>query len=322
MFLDDGNFAREFDEKVLPLIKTGKEGYFIGVDSAKIYYVAFENPRAKAKVLIVPGFTENTIKYRELIYNFYQAGYSVYIFDPRSQGKSERFLDDREMVWVKNWDDYVTDFKIFAQEVVPQDDLPAVIFSHSMGGSIVADVLTSEPGIAKAAVISSPIIALNIGNFPPSLTFLLKGIVHGMVLVGRGKTYSMGQEAFDSDSWTIEASSTSSSVRHERYKRDVVAAREQMGGASYNWLKEILIMNRKLHDEAILTKVTTPILMGQAGKDRLALASGQLRFCRLSKNSRLSVKPDSKHEIYNEVSAIRTPWINEILAFYTEHLPR
>lgn len=317
LFLDEANFNADFDHYVLPLVQNAQTGFFRGVDNAQLYHSAYINPNAKGKIVIVPGFTESSLKYRELIYNFYQAGYSVYLYDHRSQGKSTRFTEDREIVWVKNWDDYVEDFKTFVHTVVPKDELPTMIFSHSMGAAIVADALTSEPDIATAAVISSPILALNTGKYPLPIA---KAVAFAAVLVGKGKQYSPGEGPLIPGDWTVATASTSSAARHERYKADLLAADEQMGGSSFNWVKQVLKMNDKLAKESVVSKVTTPILMGQAGVDKLALPAGQAKYCSMAKNCFLRIRPTSRHEIYNEVTDIRNPWIQEILSFYEGHL--
>lgn len=317
LFINEANFTEEFDTHVLPVIEQGTKGYFTGVDGAQLYHMAFEHPLAKARIVIVPGFTENTLKYRELIYNFYQAGYSVYIFDPRSQGKSDRLVADREIVWIARWEDYVTDLKTFIHTIVPHDEKPVLIFSHSMGGAVVADALTSEPDLARAAVINAPIVGLNTGKYPLAIA---KSLAYGAVLLGKGKSYSTGQAPYDGDVWTIDVASTSSVPRHERYKRDIEVADEQQGGSSFNWVKQVFIMNDKMAKESVVSKVTTPILMGQAGHDGFALPGAQAKYCSMAKNCMLRSQPSSRHEIFNEVDAIRNPWIQEILAFYANRL--
>jgi lysophospholipase len=317
LFLDEANFNADFDRYVLPLVQSAQTGFFRGVDDAQLYYSVYRNPKAKAKIVIVPGFTESSLKYRELVYNFYQAGYSVYLYDHRSQGKSTRFTEDREMVWVNSWDDYVDDFKTFVHSIVPKDEQPLLIFSHSMGAAIVADALTSEPDIARAAVISSPILALNTGKYPLPIA---KAVAAAAVLIGKGKQYSPGEGPLVPGEWTVQTASTSSALRHERYKADLLAADEQMGGSSFNWVKEVLKMNDKLAKEEFVSRVTTPILMSQAGQDKLALPIGQARYCSMAKNCFLRIKPNSRHEIYNEVTEIRNPWIEEILEFYSGQL--
>ena len=70
---------------------------------------------------------------------------------------------------------------------------------------------------------------------------------------------------------------------------------------------------RKIRKYAKNVKV--PVLLFQAGKDTTVKAGGQLVFAKRSRNTRLVVIPESKHEIYNADSKIREEYYAEIFAF-------
>ena len=85
-------------EAIENFYKSGKEGYFTGKANIQIYYKIFrqadlENPA----ILISSGRTEAAIKYKELIFDLYSNGYSVYIQDHRGQGMSGRMTEDPDM---------------------------------------------------------------------------------------------------------------------------------------------------------------------------------------------------------------------------------
>ncbi|MBC7661091.1 MAG: alpha/beta hydrolase [Chitinophagaceae bacterium] len=319
LFLSEAQYDADFDANVIPLMAKAKTGFFEGVDNVQIHYSIVENPAAKASLVIVPGFTENTLKYRELIYTFYQAGYSVYTFDPRGQGLSARMTDDKEVVWVNQWSDYVTDLKTFVHTLVPKGDKEIFLFSHSTGAAVVADALTSEPTLAAAAVMGSPLLTLNTGRYP---LFLAKAVAAAGYFMGKGKDYAPGEGPVADDRWGIATASTSSVPRFTRYKRDALRLGQAQGGASFNWVRVVLEMNERLYDAKLVAGVTLPLLMAAAGRDTYVLSTGITSYCKAAKNCVFSQYPTSRHEIYNEVDEIRRPWLTEVIAFYDRHLKK
>src|SRR5262245_46854208 len=61
----------------------GKHQEFLGENQIKIATRSFVRPAQVGAVVICSGRTECMLKYQELIYDLYEAGYSVYIFDHR-----------------------------------------------------------------------------------------------------------------------------------------------------------------------------------------------------------------------------------------------
>lgn len=345
IFLDDNHYQEEFDSKVIPLIATARDGFFSGINGTKLYHQAFENPNAKGKIVIVNGYTENTLKYRELIYNFYQAGYSVYIYDHRGQGASDRLTKNRTLAHIQKWEHFQIDLRTFIDTIIPQNKLPTFIFSHSMGGAIVADSLVDDANSSgktqylskvKAVVVSSPALALKDAAGSDGALLLPASLVARSAATFAPENYGVNQKPLDIESWTLESASTSSEPRFSRYKADAIAADQAMGGASFGWQAEVLKMNvdystsftasNLLKLNNMVSKVKTPILMGQAGLDGLVFNPSQDQYCKFAANCNVANahKPilfaNSRHEIYNEKEAIRNVWITQIIQFFDSHL--
>ena len=83
-----------------------------------IAYAYALHPQPLGAVVISSGRIESLIKYKEVVYDFYQNGYSVFIHDHRGQGLSGRMLDNSQIGYVGNFSEYVDDFKKFIDEVV------------------------------------------------------------------------------------------------------------------------------------------------------------------------------------------------------------
>ena len=109
-------------------------------------------------MLIVHGFTENALKYSELIWSLLHLGFSVLAYDQRGHGRSWRAdgIPDISVTHVDHFSDYVEDLKTVCDtysEIMPR---PWFIFAHSMGGAVASLYLEQEPALFTAAVLSSP----------------------------------------------------------------------------------------------------------------------------------------------------------------------
>jgi len=91
-----------------------REGCFPGCDFRSIHYVYVKNKNERAAVVISHGFCEFISKYDELVYYFYQLGYSVYFIEHRGHGYSFRYVpDELDRVHLEDFRDYVEDLKCF-----------------------------------------------------------------------------------------------------------------------------------------------------------------------------------------------------------------
>jgi len=67
-------------------------------------------------------------------------------------------------------------------------------------------------------------------------------------------------------------------------------------------------------------KLNVAILLQQAGGDDTVINAPQDLFCSVANvNCKISVKPDSEHNIWQEVDSIRSPAMTEAWAFFDEH---
>ena len=81
--LADTNYTQEIEQ----FYDKGETGHFVGKEDIEIYYKIFkQKKKEKAAILIASGRTEAAIKYKELIFDLYKLGYSIYIHDHRGQG--------------------------------------------------------------------------------------------------------------------------------------------------------------------------------------------------------------------------------------------
>jgi lysophospholipase len=316
LHIDEADFDNQFDTYVLPLMAQGQENWFTGVGGKQLYAFQLEHPNAKGHVVISHGYGESALKYRETIYNLHALGYSVSMWEHRGHARSDRLLADRYKTHVEDFDHYVDDMQIFMDTFVPKDK-PLFLFAHSMGGAISMAWLERNPGVFQAAVMNAPLLELNTAPYPGWIT---RGIAGLLDFVGRDEDYAPGQKSFNPDSWVFETSSTTSRARFERNRTDNIAEDLALGGVTVKWLSEVLTTTQYLTKTNTIRRVTTPILMYQAGLDTYVKPEGQNRFCSQAPSCTLIRVPEARHEIFNETDAIRLPFWDKAAQFYESHL--
>jgi alpha-beta hydrolase superfamily lysophospholipase len=101
----------------------------------------FHNKNSKEVVLMMTGFNEPMTKYFEVVRSFYQAGFSVCLYDHRGQCLSDREINfstqEPQIAWVEDFSSLVDDGIDLALEAkrISNADF-CHLFAHSMGGLI------------------------------------------------------------------------------------------------------------------------------------------------------------------------------------------
>lgn len=318
IFLKEEDYVDKMVHVVRPLLENkGKTGCFKSFDGTEIYYEYYDHPQEKAVIVMSHGFCEFTKKFEEVIFYFFQEGYSVYIPDHRGHGYSQRKVDDKSKVHIDSFDEYVMDLNSFITEIVlkDRDHRKLVLYGHSMGGAIAALYLEQYREVFSCAILSSPMLEINFRKTPLWIVWLLlmyKKLTHS------DQDYVSGHGAFDGISRFRSSSCLSEARYKEVFNKRIQDEKYQTYGASSAWTLASLNALRKLHKDAGLIKI--PVLLFQAGRDTTVEPGGQRKFVKKSHNTKLVVISDSKHEIYNGNSHIRKIYYDEIFGFLNETL--
>ncbi|WP_421245938.1 alpha/beta fold hydrolase [Aeromonas sanarellii] len=296
------------------------EGAFKGKDGITIRYAALRQAKVDRAILIVNGRVESYLKYQELAWDLWRQGYSLYLIDHRGQGLSGRMLADPEKGYVDQFDNYVVDLKQFHDEVIAQDK-PAKLFllAHSMGGAISARYLERWPDDIQAAVLSSPMMGINLGGMPK---WLAKGLAATMGRVGGwfGEApYGPGQGPYE-DHGFADNELTHSETRYQAF-RQVYAQHPQirLGGATAHWIHQGIAGSDAAVADAGAIK--TPLLVLQAGDDSVVDNAAQDAFCanaRCEGGKPLRIE-GAWHELFIEADPQRQAALNATLAFFARY---
>lgn len=247
----------------------------------------------RGTVVISHGFTESSLKFRELIYYFLNEGYSVCAPDHRGHGKSRTVIDCPTDI--DSFDTYVADFAAVIDAEVKQLEGIRIVFAHSMGGLIAVRYIERNPGVFSKAVLSSPLLEVNTGGIPPLPARLF---AEALCLFGRGRKYLPGHHeyrgggSFKNSPATCEERFT---IYNELQKSDVHL---QNGGASCRWVRSAFRMCAKVLAKRECAKVTLPVLLFQAENDAYVMPGGQEKFISRIPCGRIVHVPGSRHEIY------------------------
>lgn len=293
------------------------EGEFKGKDGVTIRYAALRQAKVDRAILIVNGRVESYLKYQELAWDLWRQGYSLYLIDHRGQGMSGRMLDNPQKGYVDQFDDYVVDLKQFHDQIIMADQ-PAKLFllAHSMGGAISARYLERWPEDIKAAVLSSPMMGINLGGLPK---WLAKGLAATLGTVGGWigePPYGPGQGPYQDDGFADNGLTHS----HSRYQafRQLYEQYPQikLGGATAHWIYQGITGA----DAAIAGAgaIKTPLLVLQAGDDKIVDNAAQDRFCTLAKcegGKPLRIE-GAWHELLMETDDKRQPALTAMAEFF------
>ena len=318
-YLSEDNYMDVMHRVVEPYLKEHMtSGYIESYDGRQLYYEQYLSKQHKAHIAIAHGYTDGCYKFRESIYYFLQAGYSVSIVDHRGHGYSYRQQTDLSKVTIGDFDEYLKDYRIFLEKKVRpvmQSDEKLYMYAHSMGGCIAALLMEEEPKLFDAAVLIAPMMEIQYGGLPENTAL---SITRAANLIGRREKYIMGSGAFDG-TYDYEHSSIGSEARYA-YLHDIQLHNPnyQTYGGTYAWLTAAVKATQRLLKNA--DRYCTPTLLFQAEKDTTVGASGQNKFARKAHNVQLIQVKGAKHSIQLAPNEIMVPFMNEVLDFYESQL--
>ncbi len=141
---------------------TRAEKFFKGSDHTKLFLQTWENPKAKATILITHGQAEHSDAYLRLVDGLTQhLDFNFIAWDLRGHGKSDGLRG-----YASDFDQYVLDYDRFVEEAMKLPlikNKPIFILGHSMGGLIQSCALVEQKYTQFVAqILSSPLFGLEL----------------------------------------------------------------------------------------------------------------------------------------------------------------
>ena len=311
-------YAENMNSLVLPFLRKAEKSSILQTgDGHPLYSVCYEAENPLGTVLIVHGFTENALKYSELIWSLLHLRYSVIAYDQRGHGRSwrENGIPDPSVTHVDHFTEYVDDMKTICNHYSSMLPCPWYVFAHSMGGAVAALFLERNPGFFSAAVLSSPMIAPNLGGVPASLAKAL-GRCASFLGQKRNKPFFMKLYSGPEDFNTSCATDPSRFAWYDAIKS---SRREfQNSVPSYQWSIESIHVTEQILSAGMPEKIDCPVLLFSADQDSSVLSGPQAELIARIRKGKLVFVPGSKHEIYRSRDEVLFPWWHHVILFFSD----
>ena len=238
---------------------------------------------SKRTIVLVHGGGEHSGRYEETARRLNQEGFSVVAPDLRGHGRSPG-----QRGHVLRFEEYLEDVAACLARDVPADQRPPILLGHSLGGLVCTYYAIAHPEMIRCLVLSSPLWGLNVpvpawkhavacslSTVWPS--FAMRRPVHAGEVLSHDPQVKTSYLNDPLVHFTVSC----------RFYTEMRARLEQL--------------------PRVLPQFTVPVLVLQAGEDRIASADATRQLFSLvgSAQKRLIVYDGLYHEILNEVEKER-----------------
>lgn len=308
--IPEEHYTREMRTKALPYFNRLSSHHFINHQGLSLHYRKLIVDPAGPTLVISPGRTEHTRKYAELVYDLRDLKMNIFILDHQGQGESERLNSDPHLGHVRYFKDYEMDFAQWInEEVLPQVNPNEVhLLAHSMGSAIAIRFEARHPTF-KRIILSAPMFKINTSPYSEMIARIYSAF---LVRIGKGEEYAPGKTPYRPEDDLFKSNEVTHSeprfdMNKSFFKRYPDLA---LGGASARWVSQSLKATKNIHK--LGPKVSAPIVIFQAGDDRVVINSRQSQFCALAPRCNLVHFPEAFHEVLMESDSIREKAINRL----------
>ena len=315
-WIQEEQYEELMHSEVEPYLAARREsGFDERVPGEPIYFEHYRADQPKGVIVISHGFTESILKFWEVIYYMLQAGYEVWGVDHRGHGQSYRPNDNPYVVHAERFDDYVDDLHHLVETRVrpAAGALPLYLYCHSMGGCVGTRLLERYPGVFQKAVLSSPMLRVNLGKIPVPLAQAMLRVKGA----GEKRREPMDPTARFTETEKDYDTSAANSVARYRYYLHIKQGdpRYQTCAASMGWIRESLRACTRACSKRETAKIKIPVLLCQAGRDTYVRNDAQERFAARVPGCELVRYPELRHELYVSDLREQVPYWEKIFAF-------
>ena len=271
-------------------------------DDLKIFFRSWRpETKARATVVIVPGFNAHSGYYEHVAEHLVADGLSVYAVDLRGRGNSEG-----ERFFVESFDDYVRDVEAVMEIAKTREPaLPMFMLGHSAGGVVACLYTLDHPADLTGLICESFAHELPAPDFVLSV---FKGLSH---LAPHAHILHLPNERFSRDPVVVEAMNNDPLIENETQPTQTMAA--------------MVRADERLKQN--FPQITLPVLILHGTEDKNTRPSGSQHFYDNAGSSDKTLKfyDGGFHDLLNDVDkdvvlADIVAWINGHLVA-TSHIP-
>jgi lysophospholipase len=281
-----------------PVPSGGAAEWIEGAGSLRLRAALFPALNPRGSVILSPGRTEPIEKYFEVVEDLRGRGFTVLVHDWRGHGLSGRLHRDPMRGHADGLDPFLADYRRLLGAFAARLPRPWIGLGHSMGGALTALALVEGETRLDGAVLSAPMMGVQLGAAP---MWLARALAGGFSRLGGGGSYAAGRG--DPFGGTFATNIlTHDQARFERTCALLTAAPElQLGGVTWAWLDFALKLSSRL---AVSGPVSVPMAVVTAGDERLVDNAASRAFAERA-GARYVEIPGAFHELLMETDAVR-----------------
>jgi len=290
---------------------------FMGEANLEVDYTKYgEKVGKRGAVIISVGNRQAGLEYLEMAFDLEKMGFSpIYMTSHRGQGFSDRALDDFKKGHVEHFSYYADDLNKLVQIVQSEigEEVPLYNISHSMGGAITLDYLQRYKSAFKRVLLSAPMIKIRKDEdkilartffacytpFGPSCDDYAPGTGKEETREFEGNIITSSKGRYDLRTLFIDM--------YPKYR---------LAGPTVRWIFEAIKANRKMRKKSKLERVSTPILIVQAGEDKVIVNEAHREICTKLKDCSLIQITGSLHDIPMERDIYRSQLMINLSRFF------
>lgn len=298
----------------------GGAEWYLGEDGARLRAALFPTEgTARGSVILSPGRSEPIEKYFEVVRELTGRGFTVLVHDWRGQGLSHRMTKDPLAGHAGNWRVFLRDFNRMVAAFEARLPKPWVAVGHSMGGGLTSLLLAEGEQRFAAAVLSAPMVGLNLGRVKPEAAIVLARF---MTWIGRGGEYAA--PAIDPFAETFDGNPlTHDERRYELFKTQLHARPDmRISGPTFGWLLFALILCARVRRSKRIDKLAIPLTIVLAEQEKLCSNPAAKAVARRAPGGRWVEVAGSFHEILMETDERRAVFWAEFDAVADKVAPR
>lgn len=301
-----------------PIPSKAHHGKLAMRDGTMIRYARFEaaGRPLKGTVVLVQGRNECIEKYFETIGDLAARGFSVFTYDLRGQGGSDRLIGDPRRGYVEDFDHYVADLEqIFEELVLPDCRPPYYVVAHSTGGLV---ALLSAPAMinrVRRMMLTAPL--LRFATTPLSMT-RLRQVVGLLYFLGLGTRYfGAGPRSAEPAPFATNRLTTDR-TRYTRNQALYQAYPElALGGPTVAWIRAACRAVDRVSEPDFMARIYIPTLFVAAGADEVVSTTAIEEYAHMLRSGSLLTVDGARHELLQEADIYR----EQVLAAFDAFIP-
>jgi lysophospholipase len=287
-------------------------------DGTRLRWAKLAPAKSHSDCILVGGFCEFIEKYFETIHDLGQRGFTVWTFDWRGQGGSQRPATDPYRPQPRDLARDVADLRDVTC-LLGAKTRPRIVIAHSMGAAIALKALSEQPTMFDAAVLCAPMLQVATAGLP---VFAARLVAATACAVGFSNSFMPGFNLSDvTKDPTPESSTTSHDPVRCKVMLDWFRARPalRIDGITFSWYRAALSLASEFES---LGPIATPMVFGVPGKDTFVDVRAIRTFAAQQPSATLAEFPTARHELFHERDDIRNSWFAAIDSFLTQHIAR